>query len=181
MFMVTLNTGRLILREFTTEDFDAVHKYATDPEVYKYQPWGPNTVDDTKDFIQGAISRRLKSPRVDYELAVEHPEVGLIGGCGIYGFEVWKAEIGYTLRRDMWGKGYGTEVVATLIHFGFHQLGLHRVEASCDTRNIASYRVMEKNGMLREGTLRENKKIHGEWRSSYIYSILEREFWDKKG
>jgi len=176
--MVFLNTGRLVLREFTAEDVDAVHRYATDPEVYKYQPWGPNTVKNTIDFIQGAIARRLKSPRDDYELAVEHPESGLIGGCGIFVTSEGKAEMGYTLRKDMWGKGYGTEVVGTLIHFGFHQRGLHRIEASCDTRNVGSYRVMEKNGMTREGTLRENKKIHGEWRTSYIYSILDREFWD---
>ena len=178
--MVTLRSERLVLREFTVEDFGAVHRYATDPEVYQYQPWGPNTVKDTSDFIQGAISRRLKSPRDDYELAVEHPESGLIGGCGIFVTSEGKAEIGYTLSKDMWGKGYGTEVVGVLIHFGFHQLGLHRIEASCDTRNVGSYRVMEKNGMAREGTLRENKKIHGAWRTSYIYSILEREYWDKK-
>jgi len=178
--MVTMKTVSLIIREFIESDFDAVHEYTTDPEVFKYQPWGPNTLKDTHDFIQNAIARQLKSPRDDYELAVEHPIEGLIGGCGIYtrNIEEGKAKIGYTLKKSMWGKGYGTEVVGALIHFGFQQLGLHRIEASCDTRNTGSYRVMEKNGMKREGTLRENKKIHGEWRTSYIYSILEQEFWN---
>ena len=176
--MVSLNTERLVLREFVESDIDALHEIASDPEVYRYMSWGNFSEGETRDFLRRVIGWQSKAPRVDYELAVGHPEAGLIGGVGIYMRREGVASIGYYLKPSMWGKGYGTEVIGSVIHFGFHQLGLHRVEAGCDTRNVASYRVMEKNGMLREGILRENKRIHGEWRTSYIYSILENEYWE---
>jgi RimJ/RimL family protein N-acetyltransferase len=86
------------------------------------------------------------------------------------------AEIGYCLNRSYWGKGYGTEVAASLIEFGFKDLKMHRIVAMCDPKNIGSWKIMEKNGMTREGVLRENKIIRGNWRDSYIYSILEHEW-----
>jgi len=57
----------------------------------------------------------------------------------------------------------------------FQDLGVHRVFATCDPANIASYRVMEKIGMKREGYMREHKFAKGKWRDSLIYSILEHE------
>ena len=89
-----------------------------------------------------------------------------------------RAEIGYCIRRENWGKGIATEVAGGLIRYGFSDLKMHRIEAKCDPDNIASYIVMEKNGMQREGILRQDKNIRGEWRDSYIYSILSHE-WSK--
>jgi RimJ/RimL family protein N-acetyltransferase len=102
----------------------------------------------------------------------------VIGGCGltVHSISDKRAEIGYCIRREDWGKGVGTEVAAGLLNFGFVELKMHRIEAKCDPDNIASYKVMEKNGMRREGILREEKKIRGEWRDSYIYSILENDW-----
>jgi ribosomal-protein-alanine N-acetyltransferase len=62
-----------------------------------------------------------------------------------------------------------------LFPFGFQELGLHRIFATCDVANPASSRVMEKNAMTREGTMRDNELSKGEWRSSYLYAILEQE------
>ncbi|MCJ7730894.1 GNAT family N-acetyltransferase, partial [Candidatus Bathyarchaeota archaeon] len=100
------------------------------------------------------------------------------GGCGlnIHSLSDRHAEIGYCIRRDDWGKGVGTEVAARLIEFGFKELGLHRITAKCDTENIGSYLVMEKNHMRREGVLRDDKNIRGVWRDSYLYSVLEHEW-----
>lgn len=175
--MVTLLTERLRLREFMMDDLDEVHKYASDPEVSQYMEWGPNTLDETFAFVEGAVDSQSENPRKKFELAIEHPLNGVIGGCGIYVQNVDNkiAEIGYCLNRDYWGKGYGTEVASLLIEFGFNDLKMHRIVATCDPENIGSWKIMEKNGMTREGVLRENKIIRGKWRDSYIYSILEHE------
>lgn len=175
--MVTLTSERLVLREFTRDDFDAVHLYGSDPEVVKYMPWGPNTRAETRRFLERNIQGQVVKPRTSYELAITI-DGKLIGGCGltIHSVSDKHAEIGYCLRRDMWGKGIATEVAAALIRFGFSELGLHRIAAKCDPDNHGSYRVMEKNGMKREGVLRDEKNIRGEWRDSYIYSILEHEW-----
>jgi len=176
--MVTLLTERLRLREFMMDDLDEVHKYASDPEVSHYMDWGPNTLNETAVFVKGAVDSQRENPRIKFELAVEHPLHGLIGGCGIYINNVNNkiAEIGYCLNRSSWGKGYGTEVAASLIEFGFKDLKMHRIAATCDPKNIGSWKIMEKNGMTREGILRENKIIRGNWHDSYIYSILEHEW-----
>ncbi len=175
--MVTLEEGNITLREFVKSDFDAVHSYASDPKVVKYMSWGPNTENDTRRFIQRSIQGQIVKPRTNYELGIVYNDQ-LIGGCGltIHSLVDRRAEIGYCIKRDHWGRGIGTRVAAILIRFGFEDLELHRIEAKCDPENHASYRVMEKNNMNKEGTLREEKNIHGKWRDSYIYSILEDEW-----
>ena len=59
---------------------------------------------------------------------------------------------------------------------GFGTLELHRIFATCDVRNVASARVLEKVGMRREGHLREDSCMRGQWRDSYVYGILEHEW-----
>ncbi|MEA3409856.1 MAG: GNAT family N-acetyltransferase [Candidatus Eisenbacteria bacterium] len=173
---ITIETERLALREFRPGDWESVHEYATDPEVYRHMPWGPNTEDETRAFIERAISSRHRDPRLHFELAVTMREDDrLIGGGGIRvadeGFRT--ANMGYCLRRDSWGEGLATEAAAGLVGFGFERLGLHRIWATCDTRNTRSARVLEKVGLELEGTMRDDTWLRGQWRSSHLYSILE--------
>lgn len=63
-----------------------------------------------------------------------------------------------------------------LVNFGFKELNLHRIYATCDPRNGASAKVLEKIGMVKEGRLRENLLIKGGWRDSFVYGILEHEW-----
>jgi RimJ/RimL family protein N-acetyltransferase len=176
--MVSLESARLILREVEKRDEASWHKFASDLEVVKYEPWGPNTIEDTKQFIKRSIERQRDEPRENYSLAVEHPIHGLIGGCGIYitSFTNKSGYIGFVLNKDFWGKGYGTAIAGSLIEYGFCDLELHRIEATCDIENIGSRKVLENNGMQREGTLRHLHCVRGEWRDSFIYSISEHEW-----
>ncbi|MCK4510553.1 GNAT family N-acetyltransferase, partial [bacterium] len=80
------------------------------------------------------------------------------------------------LRRDAWGRGLAMEAAAGLIGFGFEQLRVHRIWATCDTRNVRSARVLEKAGMKLEGIMRDDTWLRGQWRSSRLYSILEGEW-----
>jgi [ribosomal protein S5]-alanine N-acetyltransferase len=173
---VTLTTDRLILREFREDDLAAVHEYASDPEVVRYMPWGPNSEDDTRDFIARALVYQSDDPRANYELAITLRGDGkLVGGCGIHGmsFANRSALMGYCLHRDAWGHGYATEAARALLAFGFDTLRLHRVAATCDIGNIASARVLEKIGMRREAQFREDTLLRGHWRDSYLYAVLE--------
>lgn len=69
-------------------------------------------------------------------------------------------------------------MATVLVSYGFNELLLHRIIATCDPRNGASARVLEKSGMTKEGKMRENIWIKDEWRDSLMYSILEHE-WNK--
>ncbi|MBM3308022.1 MAG: GNAT family N-acetyltransferase [Candidatus Eisenbacteria bacterium] len=176
---VTLTTDRLVLREFREDDWSAVHEYASDPEVVRYMPWGPNSEEDTRAFIERALALRSGDPRKGYEFAVTLRDGGrLIGGCGIHAMSLANrsAFIGYCFHPDAWGHGYATEAARALVEFAIGTLGLHRVAATCDIENAASARVLEKAGMRREGHFREDALVRGRWRDSYQYALLDHEW-----
>ena len=150
--MQTLETERLILRKFAMDDFDAVHSYASCLENIVYMPWGPNSEEQTRAFIDMAISKAEENPIVNFQYAIIlKAENRLIGGCGITILRSGEAEVGWTLHRGFWKQGYGPELGKALLDFGFGELGLHRIIAVCDAENYGSYRVMEKIGMRKEG------------------------------
>ena len=172
-------TKRLILRDFNEEDWKSVHEYASDPEVVRYVEFGPNKEEESKSFIHRALVHRKEKPRKDFTLAIVLKATNtLIGGCGIYLISPDNQEgsIGYVLNRNFWGQGYATETAQALLEFGFNQLKLHRIFATCDPKNTASARVLEKIGMRREAYFREHKWIKGKWRDSLLYAILEHEW-----
>jgi RimJ/RimL family protein N-acetyltransferase len=177
--MEILRTERLMLRDFVETDLKAVYAYASDPEVVRYMDWGPNTEEDSKSFVQQAISGTREHPRKSYTLAIIlKSENELIGGCGIYMTNLDNREgyIGYCLNRNFWARGYGTETAKALLNFGFETLDLHRIFATCDVENIASVHVLEKVGMRKEAHFQQHKWVKGKWRDSLLYAILDHEW-----
>ncbi|WP_341525888.1 GNAT family protein [Nostoc sp. UHCC 0302] len=173
-----LQTERLIIRDIVASDLEAVHSYACESEVVRFMPWRPNSLEDTKNFIDRAIALQKDEPRHHFELAVIlKSKQQLIGACGLHLSNADNREglIGYCYNQNFWGQGYATEAARALLSLGFEQLGLHRIIATCDPANIGSARVMEKAGMRREGHFRENIWIKGKWRDTLLYAILESE------
>lgn len=173
-----IKTGRLLIREFKTLDWMAVHSYASDQETVRFMDWGPNTEADTKAFVRRAVREQSSRPRTHYDLAVTLVTTGeLIGGCAFESYPARKeGDIGYCLNKAHWDEGYGTEVAKALIEFGFTRLGVHRIGARCDPYNVGSNRVLVKAGMTLEGHLREDFPIRGKWHDTMVYGILEREW-----
>ena len=180
---LTLQTDRLLLREFREEDWRDAHEYGSDAETVKYMPFGPNTEAETKDFISRTLVRQKEAPRLFYDFAiVKKLDKKLIGSCGINVVDAVNKEsmVGYILNRKYWNQGYVTEAARAVVAFGFEQMNLHRIIASCDPENTGSYRVMENIGMQREGHLRQEKMFKGVWRDFLLYSILENEWANRK-
>ncbi|MEL7219689.1 MAG: GNAT family protein [Bacteroidota bacterium] len=84
------------------------------------------------------------------------------------------------MHPNHWGSGYATEAVQAILAFGFEQLQLHRIEAGVATANIASIKVLERVGMLREGLCRKILPIRGEWYDNYMYAMLEEDYYQDK-
>ena len=83
--MKTLETKRLILRKYTSDDFTPVHDYGSCAENTTYMLWGPNSEEQTWSYLESAIEEANKSPIDNYHYAVILKESGtLIGGCGIH-------------------------------------------------------------------------------------------------
>lgn len=183
MHPTTLQTERLVLREWEEADLPAVQKYGTDPEVVRYMPWGPNTDDDARAFLHRCLANARSIPRRNYEFAMTDRISGeLIGGCGIRisAVEPRVGDFGYILRRDCWGRGLATECAAELVRLGFEDHNLHRMWATCDVENTASANVLRKAGLQLEGTLRENQMQRGKWRTTLLFAILENEWRARK-
>lgn len=170
---------RLLLREFIKGDWIDVHKYASQDIVCQYQPWGPNTEEDSKNFSCQVVEESTQEPRTRFVFAIIFNEnmIG-VGEFNIRDFTNKIGEVAYIVNPDYWGKGIVTEVATLLIDFGFEELKLHRIYATCDPRNIGSLKVLGKVGMTMEGRTREDLLIKEGWRDSLLYSVLEYE-WKK--
>ncbi|MDH3687008.1 MAG: GNAT family N-acetyltransferase [Myxococcales bacterium] len=176
---VPLRTERLTLRDYSEDDFEAVHAYGSDPEVVRFMNWGPNDEAATRDFLARTIATTREEPRTNWELAMVLSETGeLIGGCGLMprraSSREW--ELGYVLRRDLWGHGFVPEAAHAVVQFGFGRLDAHRIYARIDPENRGSIRVAERLGMRLEGTFQRDEWIHGEWRDTRVYALLSDEW-----
>lgn len=168
-----IETARLVLREFRDSDLADIEEYAGDPEVVRYLPWGPNTLEQTREFLS-----KIQATRPDHEFAIElKEEKRVVGACRLTVKDRLNrsGDIGYVLNRRYWGCGYIPEAAGALLELGFGAVKMHRIWARCDVLNVASARVMEKIGMRREAHLLQDVFEKGIWRDSYIYAILESE------
>jgi len=175
-----LSTERLLLRPFVEGDWQAAHAMLSDPEVIRYVPAGTCSEEETREHIQSLIKGHEDNPP-RYNLAVVlRSEGACIGICflavGSRDDEPRQADLGFLLSRRYWGQGYATEAARAVLAYGFRDLGLHRVFATCRPANVASSRVLEKLGMRREGHLRQHRRIKGAWHDSLLYAILDHEW-----
>jgi len=177
---MTLNTERLILRPFTMDDAPAAQRWCGNLENVRYMSFGPNTIEQTRDYINLAVGRAEVNPRREWDFVVTLRGTGeVIGSCGIaIDGSGEMAELGWVLHLDHHKKGYGTEFAAELIRFGFEDLKLHRIYALCAAVNYGSYRVMERNGMRREATYIKARRFRAdeEWIDFAEYAILAEEW-----
>lgn len=167
---------RLVLREFVETDEPAVHSYASDPMVTQFMDWGPNSIEDTRVFLGGVLKQQGAAPhRTAFDLAVVDIESqALIGSAAlsVTSVEHRRGEIGYVLHPDFWSKGLATEAARILLRFGFGELQLRRISATCHPDNHASARVLEKAGLVFEGRMRSHMFVRGEWRDSLLYAVV---------
>jgi RimJ/RimL family protein N-acetyltransferase len=164
-----LHTERLLLRDYTLDDFDAVHVFASDPRIAEFVEWGPNDVADTQRFLVACSSAQTEPQRTKFTLAITVPEGGPIGSVSL-SLVSGKGELGYVVAADCWGRGYATEASKAMLMFGMKDLGLPEITATCRPENVASARVLEKIGMSRIGLRKADKLIRGQWRDSLVFT-----------
>src|SRR5262249_46324844 len=104
--------------------------------------------------------------------------VGTINLSQIFRRSFQNAYVGYQLFAGFTGNGFMTEAVAIAVGFAFHDLKLHRLEANVQPDNIASIRVLERNGFVKEGFSERYLKIGGKWRDHERWAIIK-ENWNR--
>ncbi|WEB41046.1 GNAT family N-acetyltransferase [Streptomyces yunnanensis] len=175
-----LRTERLDLRPVRHDDFDAVYAYQRRPEVCRYLYWGPHDEAASRASVADKTTRTTLRESGDFlQLAVVVHETGTLVGDVTFVYASRRHRqggIGYVFNPEHAGRGYATEAARALLELGFDQLGLHRVQAELDGRNTASAKLLERLGMRREGHLRENEFLDGEWSDEVVYAMLAREW-----
>ena len=149
----TFTTEHLRLRFPALSDADAIFEYASDPEVTRYMDWPLHTeVETVVDFLRELGERLAERSELPWVITVPPAEraVGMIS-CRRRGHAV---DFGYILHRPYWRRGFGTEAATAVVAWASQLPDVHRVWATCDTENVASARVLEKSGLVREGVLR---------------------------
>jgi ribosomal-protein-alanine N-acetyltransferase len=173
--MTILQTPRLLLREFTPQDADALALVLSDPETMRYYPapfdragvaqWIERNRQRYQDDGVGLWAMELTS----HYSEVQHSEVHkMIGDCGIIRQHVEGErlyEIGYHLRRDFWGQGLATEAAIACRDWAFAHLKTERLISLIRPENVPSRRVAERNGMT------VWKEVNWRGLAHYVYSI----------
>ncbi len=174
----SLETERLTLRALTPSDAGEIFSYASDPEVARYMVWEVHrSMQDAEAFLDLTMGRYESGGPPDWGI-IYKGDGRLVGTSGFVGWdrEHARAEVGYVLHRDYWGRGLAAEALGAMISFGFARMSLNRIEARCIAENAASARVMEKAGMAYEGTMRQRELIKGEYWDMKLYAVLRDEF-----
>ncbi|MDA8340642.1 MAG: GNAT family protein [Actinomycetota bacterium] len=174
----TLQTARLRLRPF--EEADASDLYALHSNAYVLRFWdAPPWTDRGRAGRFVTTCREMAEAGTGARLAVDRvSDEAFIGWCSLnrWNPDHRSASLGYCFSEAAWGHGYATEAARELLRWAFDSLDLNRVQAETDTRNVASARVLEKLGFVREGTLREDCVVNGEVSDSWVYGLIRREW-----
>lgn len=169
-----IETERLILRQIVESDLQNIFKGLSDPMVTQYYGISFETLEATKE--QMVWFRELEEKKTGRWWAVCTKEEGLF--CGAGGFNDWsrqhkKAEIGFWLLPQFWGKGYLKEAMSQIMDHGFNEMNMHRIEGYVDANNTKCKSAIDKVEMVHEGTMRECEMKGNEFVSIAIYSKLK--------
>ena len=169
-----LTTRRLLLRPLRADDAPGMYAIYSDPQTMRF--WSAQVIGD----LEAAASMVGDDLRLQLDgsaafWAVVLPQTGrVIGKFSLFYInpENQRAEIGYVLNRQFWGKGYGTELLGAMIETAFDTYQLHRLEADIDPDNAASLALLRKFGFREEGRFRERWLMGEEWRDSIMMALL---------
>jgi [ribosomal protein S5]-alanine N-acetyltransferase len=171
MALAKIETARLRMRPFVTDDVDEIHRIWLDPGVRRYL-WDDEAI--SRETAASVIDRSIASfEKSGYGLwaVFAHGEDSMIGFCGYCFFhDPPQLELLYGIASPYWGKGFATEAARAMIRCGFEEHLFDRIVASTDAPNLASVRVMEKAGR----TFEKRELTNG--LDTIYYSILKENF-----
>jgi len=180
---VAIETERLILRRFRAEDAHcAFRNWMSSGRVTEYLRWKPHSDEHVTEMVLQSWISRYVEPSF-YQWTIELKSIGEpVGAIGVNETDdrCELVEIGYCLGEKWWHQGIMSEALAAVIRFFFEEVGLNRVEAEHDARNVNSGLVMKKCGMTFEGMKRQADFNNTGVVDTCIYGLLREEYFARK-
>ncbi len=178
-----IETERLILREVATEDAIDMYEYLSDKDVVKHM--GLEPYKSSKEVLNEEIKwyKSIVEEGTGIRWVITKKESSVvIGSCGFLNMSPkhHRAEIGFELHKEYWGQGIASEAVEAVIHYGYKNLNLERIEAIVDPPNFLSQKLMKKQGFRKEGLLRNYEYNFGKFNDVYMYSMIREDINLKK-
>lgn len=171
-----LKTENLVIRAFQRKDLEIFTQYRSQEMVAKYQSWTNYTYQDAIELFEGMDYSTFGTEGSWYQLAISSLDSDeLVGDLAVHFIDQDQIEIGFTVSPQHQGKGVATEAVSSILRYVFGELSKHRVVATTDTKNTASYRLLEKLAFRREGHFIQNIFFKGAWGDEYHYALLRSE------
>ena len=149
--MDLLETPRLTLRPFGSGDAPLVHRVYSNPDVMRYVATGPMADLSVTERLLQDYEAHQKRLGYSFWAVIERSSGELIGDSGLYRTPAGEVELGYTLGKAWWGRGYATEAAGTWLRVAFEALGMDEIVALAEPANTASLHVLTKLGMRRSG------------------------------
>jgi ribosomal-protein-alanine N-acetyltransferase len=172
-----IHTERLVLREITEDDLPEIFYQRSDSQMMKYVDRVPaRSLEDAAEFLGKIKTFQSTNEGITWGITLKN-EPRLIGNMGIWRIEKehHRAEIGYALHLSHQSKGYASEALKAILHYGFHTMQLHSMEANVNPGNAASIKLLERNNFVREAYFKENYFFDGKYLDSAIYSLISLE------
>lgn len=172
-----IQTPRLTLRPLRPRDADALCAYRNDPRIAAYQGWTlPYPREEAQKLIGAMEGRALGDPGGWVQHGVFLGDgADLIGDVALR-VHGGQGEVGITLAAAAHGRGYALEAAEGLLAHAFDRLGLHRLHAAIDPRNVAVTALLSRLGFRHEGTLVQAYPHGGEWLDESLYGLLGHEW-----
>lgn len=170
---------RIRLRRDERTDLPKFVEWLNDPEVRRFISMN---LPISQANEEGWFENMLKRPPEEQPFAIEIKEGDgwrLIGNCGFFEIDrrTHSTEVGILIgEKSCWNKGYGTEAMNLLLHFGFGTLNLNRIFLRVDAANKGGIRAYEKAGFIHEGCFRQGTYRDGQYEDMLFMSVLRSEW-----
>lgn len=169
-----ITTERLLLRQFADSDLENVFRGLSQPDVIKYYGVSYQTLEATKAQMQFFADLEINGTGIWWAVCSPNNRIFYgAGGLNSLSKEHKKAEIGFWLLPEFWGKGILAEAMPLICNYGFENLGLHRIEGIVETENTNCKNAMAKLDFRHEGTMRDCEIKNGRFISLDIFAKLK--------
>ncbi|MDQ2718676.1 MAG: GNAT family N-acetyltransferase [Bacteroidota bacterium] len=168
-----IKTDRLLLRQFIDSDLENVYKGLSHPKIIKYYGVNYQTLEGAKEQMKFFAELEKTETGIWWAVCSSDNKIFYgAGGLNNLSKEHKKAEIGFWLISDFWGKGIMQEAMPLICNYGFDKLRLHRMEGFVETENTNCKRAMAKLDFRHEGTMSDCEIKNGNFISLDIYAKL---------